>query len=148
MIEMAFFPVRTVSGKELEVALLIETRAKAMGLDVRSVVVPPRIKGFVIVEAPAHFIVLEVTRGIKHVKGGPGKKMKKEEVLKLVKPIPIIELINVGDIVELVAGPFKGMKAKVEGKDVEKNEVILNILEAAYPLQITVPADYVKPVRR
>ena len=145
---MPFFPVRTVSGKELEVALVIESRAKSMNLDVRSIVVPPRIKGFIIVEAPAAFVIMEAIRGIKHVKGGPGKKMSKDEVLKLVKPKPIIELIELGDIVELVAGPFKGMKAKVEAKDVDKNEVVLNILEAAYPLQITVPANYVKPVRR
>jgi len=145
---MAFFPVRTVNGKELEVALIIESRARSLDLDIRSIVVPPRIKGFVIVEAPAPFIIMDAIKGIKHVKGGPGKKMTKEEVIKLVKPKPIIELLEIGDIVELVAGPFKGMKAKVEAKDTDKNEVVLNILEAAYPLQITVPASYVKPVRR
>ena len=145
---MAFFPVRTVSGKELEVALIIEERAKANNLDIRSVVVPPRIKGFIIVESPAHFIVREVIQGIKYVRGGPGKKMKLEEVLKLIKPVPIIETINVGDIVELVAGVFKGMKARVEAKRPEKDEVVVSILEAAYPLQITVPAEYVRPVQR
>jgi len=145
---MAFFPVRTVSGRELEVALLVEERAKALNLDVKSIIVPPRIKGFIIVESPAHFIVAEAVRGIRYVRGGPGKKMKLEEVIKLIKPIPIIETINVGDIVELVAGVFKGVKAKVEAKIPEKNEVVLSIIEAAYPLQITVPADYVRPVRR
>ncbi len=145
---MAFFPVRTVSGRELEVALIIEERAKALNLDIRSVIVPPRIKGFIIVESPAHFIVKEAIQGIKYVRGGPGKKMKLEEVLKLIKPVPIIETINVGDIVELVAGVFRGMKAKVEAKIPEKNEVVVSILEAAYPLQITVPAEYVRPVQR
>jgi transcriptional antiterminator NusG len=144
---LAFFPVRTVSGKELEVALLIEERAKAHDLDVRSVVVPPRIKGFVIVESPAHFIVAEAIKGLKYVRGGPGKKMKLEEVLKIIKPKPIIETLEVGQIVELVAGVFKGVKAKIEAIDKNKNEVTVSILEAAYPLQITVPADYVRPVR-
>ncbi len=145
---MAFYPIRTISGRELDVALIIERRAKAMNLDIKSVIVPPRLKGFIIVEAPAPYIVLEAIRGIRDVRGGPGMRMNVDEVVKLIKPIPIIELIEVGDIVELVAGPFKGMKARVEFKDTTKNEVVLNILEAAYPLQITVPVDYVKPVKR
>ncbi|ABU82356.1 transcription elongation factor Spt5 [Ignicoccus hospitalis] len=143
-----FFPVRTVSGREIDVALLIEERARAKNLDVKSVIVPPRIKGFVIVESPAHFVVAEAVRGIKYVRGGPGKKISLEEVLKMIKPVPIIETVEVGDIVELVAGVFKGVKARVEAKIPEKNELVLSIVEAAYPLQITVPADYVRPVRR
>ena len=53
-----------------------------------------------------------------------------------------------GDIVEIIGGPFRGMKAKILRVEVAKNEVILNILESAYPLQITVPGDYVKLVRK
>ncbi|ALU11653.1 transcription antitermination protein NusG [Ignicoccus islandicus DSM 13165] len=145
---MPFYPVRTTTGREIDVALIIERRAKSSRLDVRSVVVPPRLKGFVLVEAPAPYVVLEVIRGIRDVRGGPGRRMEVDEVVKLIRPTPVIELIDVGDIVELVAGPFKGMKARVEFKDPSKNEVVLNILEAAYPLQITVPVDYVKPVKR
>jgi len=120
---MAFFPIRTVSGKELDVAILIEARAKSTNAEIYSVIVPPRIKGFVIVEAPASYVIYDVIRGIKHVKGSPGRKISEEEITKLIKPVPVIDLIEVGDIVKLVAGPFKGMRARVEGKDKEKNEV-------------------------
>ena len=39
------------------------------------------------------------------------------------------------------------MKARIVSIDKGKNEVVLSILEAEFPLPITVPGDYVKPVK-
>ena len=40
------------------------------------------------------------------------------------------------------------MKAQVVRVDPAKNEVVLNVLEGvAFPLQITVPGDSVRPIR-
>ncbi len=145
---MSFFPVRTVVGRELDIALIIENRAKSMNLDIRSIIVPPRTRGYIIVEAPSHYVVNVAIRDLKYVRGRVGRRMSEDDVMKLIKVEPIVTKINVGDIVEIIGGPFRGMKAKVEAKDEERNEVVLSLLEASYPLQITLSADLVKPVRR
>ncbi|WFO75847.1 transcription elongation factor Spt5 [Desulfurococcaceae archaeon MEX13E-LK6-19] len=144
-----YYAVRTTAGREIDVALIMENRAHRMRgeIDVRSIIVPPEIKGYVIVEAPGIHVVYPLVKEIKYVKGKAPGIIKAEEIEKLVKPKPVIEMVKEGDIVEVIAGPFRGMKARVVSVDRNKNEVVLNILEAEFPLPITVPADFVKPVK-
>jgi transcriptional antiterminator NusG len=52
-----------------------------------------------------------------------------------------------GILVEVIAGPFKGMQARVVRVDVTKEEVTIEILEAAFTLPITVHADYVRELK-
>jgi transcriptional antiterminator NusG len=60
----------------------------------------------------------------------------------------MIEELDIGDIVEVVSGPFKGMRAKITRVDQTKEEVVLELLEATFTLPITVHADYVKVVEK
>jgi transcriptional antiterminator NusG len=60
----------------------------------------------------------------------------------------VIEELDEDDLVEIVGGPFKGMRAKIMRVDRTKEEVILELLEATFTLPITVHADYVKLVEK
>jgi len=146
-----FFAVRTTAGRELDVALIIENRARVLreerGIDARAIVVPPGIKGYVFVEAPNLGSVYPLITDVKYVKRGQLVKVKPEEIERLVKPKPVIEMVNEGDIVEIIRGPFR-VKAQVVSVDRNKNMVMLSILEAAFNVPITVPGDYVKPVKK
>jgi len=142
-----YYAVRTTAGREIDVAVIMENRAVRLNIDVRSIIIPPGIKGYVIVEAPGVHAVYPLIKDLKYVKGRAFGIIKFEEIEKLVKPKPIIDMIKEGDIVEIIAGPFRGMKARVASIDRNKNEVILNILEAEFPLPITVPGDFIKPIK-
>jgi transcriptional antiterminator NusG len=61
---------------------------------------------------------------------------------------PVIEDLNVGDTVEIIGGPFKGMRAKITRTDKVKQDITLELLEATFTLPITVHADYVKLVEK
>jgi len=61
---------------------------------------------------------------------------------------PIIEELDMNDIVEVTGGPFKGMKAKITSIDRTKEEVTIELLEATFTLPITVHADYVKVIEK
>jgi transcriptional antiterminator NusG len=61
---------------------------------------------------------------------------------------PIIEELNVGNIVEVTGGPFKGMRAKITKVNKVKREATLELLEATFTLPITVSADYLKVVEK
>jgi transcriptional antiterminator NusG len=56
--------------------------------------------------------------------------------------------IQKGDIVEIISGPFKREKAKITRIDTQKEEVVVELLEAAVPIPITVKLDAVKVIRR
>jgi len=57
-------------------------------------------------------------------------------------------MIREGDIVEIIAGPFRGMRAKVISVNRSKNEITVNVMESEFPLPIVIPAEFVKPMRR
>jgi transcriptional antiterminator NusG len=56
--------------------------------------------------------------------------------------------IQKNDIVEVISGPFKGENAKVSRVDKMKEDVVVELVEAAVPIPITVKIDAVKVIRR
>ena len=56
--------------------------------------------------------------------------------------------IQINDIVEIISGPFKKEKAKITRIDKQKEEIVVELLEAAVPIPITVKMDSVKVIRR
>ena len=56
--------------------------------------------------------------------------------------------IQKNDIVEIISGPFKREKAKVTRVDKAKDEVVVELLEAAVPIPITLTLANVKVIRR
>jgi len=141
-----FYAVRTIGGREIDVALLLETRVRERGLDIRSIIVPPRGKGVVLVEAPASFVVAEAIRGIPYARSIAPGYIPPEEIDKVVKE-EVAVAIKEGDIVEIIAGVFRGLRARVERVDPERREAELVILDASYNLRISLPLDSVRPVR-
>jgi len=138
------FIVRTTAGQENNVALLIETRSKINKIPIYSILALPNLKGYVIMETRGLHSVYEAIKGLKHIKGKVSGTLRWEDLESMIKPKPLIELLFVGADVEIVAGPFRGMKAKITSIDKTRNEVSLSILEANYPLTITVPVDYIR----
>ena len=56
--------------------------------------------------------------------------------------------IQKNDICEIISGPFKREKAKITRIDKQKEDVVVELLEAAVPIPITVKMDAVKVIRR
>jgi transcriptional antiterminator NusG len=143
-----FYLVRTTARQELNVALLIENRARVNNIPLYSIVIPPDVKGYLVLETPRSSHVELLIRDMQHVKRRVQGTLTLEDVERMVKPKAMVELLNPGDMVEVIAGPFQGIKAQVISVNRARNEVVLNILESAYPLKVTVPGDYVKPVSK
>jgi transcriptional antiterminator NusG len=71
-----------------------------------------------------------------------------KEIEHMLEQVKIQVNIQKNDIVEIISGPFKREKAKVTRIDQAKEEVIVELLEAAVPIPITVKLDAVKVIRR
>jgi len=144
-----YLVLRTTANQEINVALMIESVAKSMSdSGLYSIVVPPEIKGYIILEARGLHVVNRLIRDIKHVKGSAIGSLSWSEVERLIKTVSPIEKVKPGDIVEIVSGPFKGLKARVISVDMQKNLVTVRMLEASYSMEATLPGDDIRPEKR
>lgn len=117
-------------------------------LPIKAVLVPEALKGYVFVEAEGPHFVEEAISGIKHVRSRVPGLVNFSEIERYIVTKPVIEELDIDDIVEVVGGPFKGMKAKITRIDKTKQEVTLELLEATFTLPITVHGDYVKLIEK
>jgi transcriptional antiterminator NusG len=143
-ISSMIFAVRTTAGQEKNVADLIAAKAQMKNIPLIAILVPETLKGYVFVEAQSPHFVEESIAGIRHVKSRVPGIVNFSEVERYIVVKPVIEELDEEDIVEVIGGPFKGMRAKITRVDKTKEEVTLELLEATFTLPITVHADYVK----
>ncbi len=139
-----YFAVRTTAGQEKSTALLIFARCLSRSLPIKAIISPDEVRGFIFVEADSPHFVEQAVIGIKHAKGYVPGKVNPDEIESFLVPKSPLEGLNIGDIVEIISGPFRGMKGKVTRIDYAKEEVTLELLEAAYTLPITVHGDSVR----
>jgi transcriptional antiterminator NusG len=142
------FAVRTTAGQEKNVADLIAARITTTNLPIKAILVPETLKGYVLIEAEGPHFVEKAIAGIKHVRSRIQGIVSFKEVEQYIVMKPVIDELDEQDLIEIVGGPFKGMKAKITRIDKTKEEVTLELLEATFTLPITVHADYVRLVEK
>jgi transcriptional antiterminator NusG len=143
-IKSHFFAVRTTGGQEKVVMGLLENRIKLKKINIQAVLLLDNLKGYVVVEAINANAAFDALQGIRHVRGQlRGELQFKDIEGYLVKKSTVSELA-VDKIVEIIGGPFKGMKATVTRIDHEKEEATVILLDAPYQLPVTVDANYLK----
>ncbi|MCJ7722322.1 transcription elongation factor Spt5 [Candidatus Bathyarchaeota archaeon] len=147
-ISTSIFAVRTTAGQEKNVANLIEARVKMGELQIQTVLVPELLKGYVFIEADGPHSVEKAITGVKHIRSRVPGVVTFPEIERYIIVKPVIEELDDGDLVEVIGGPFKGMRAKITRVDKAKEDVTLELLEATFTLPITVHADYVKLVEK
>ena len=165
------FAVRTTGGQEKIVMRLLEARmkldqkneeeiekAKEEGKEIKideafprvkniqSVVLLSDLKGYVVIEALDASAMFNAIQGIRHVRGQLRGELTYEEIEKYLIRKSTVSELAVENTVEIIAGPFKGMKATITRLDQEKEEATVVLLDATYQLPVTVDANYLKLV--
>ena len=56
-------------------------------------------------------------------------------------------VFNEDDVVEIIGGPFKGEKGKIQRIDSVKDEVTVELLEASIPIPVTISTELVRLIR-
>jgi len=140
----SIYVVKTTANQERSVANVIAHVARKEKYDVRALLVPDVLKGYVLVEASAPEVVDQAIQGVPHARSVIKGSSSIEEVEHFLTPKPVVTGINEGAIVELISGPFKGEKARVKRVDVAKEEITVELFEAMVPIPITVRGDHVR----
>lgn len=127
---------------------MISDRARKKSLNVFSVLRPHGLRGYILLEAEDRESAEEAAFDLPYVKGIIGKTINYEEIKNMIEPSAATISIKEGDIVEMIAEPFKKEKAKVLRINKQKDEVVVSLLGAVVPLPVTVRLDNVKVIRR
>jgi len=143
-----FYAFRVTAGQEYNVAHLLYNRASKGQYNVDSIVVVPGVKGLLFIECRALYEAQRLVAGMKHVRGAVRGAISFSEMESFIKPKPVVEAVRVGDLVEIIRGPFAGMRGKIISVDPARNEVKVELAEAVYVLPVTISADDIKVVKR
>jgi len=142
------FIIKVTTNKEERAIDMIAERSQKKDLDVYTVSRPHGLRGYVLLEAEDRASAEEAAFNLPYVKGIIGTTITYEEVKGMLKPT--IETISIkqGDIVEMIAEPFKKEKAKVLRIDKQKEEVVVSLLGAVVPIPVTIKLDNIRVIRR
>ncbi len=143
---MPIWAVKVTAGRELFFAERISEKAKRLDAEIYSVVVPFNIRGFVFVEGSSYEEVVRVCAGERNFKGLIKQPIPLDQMDNIIGVKEVEIEVNPGDIVELIAGPFVGERAKVIRT--EKDKVVIELMDAAIPVQITVGKENIKVVKK
>jgi len=140
--------VKTTGGQERTVATFVASRALQKNKQIYSILALDTWKGYVLFEAPNSQVVDESIQGFKHVRSKIPGMMQYQDIEKFLVTKSMMAELNENDIVEIVAGPFKSMRAKISRVEQAKQEITVVLLDTPYQLPVTVDAAYLKLVSR
>ncbi len=144
----AIMAVKTSIGHERSVADSVSSRAKSSDAGIYSILSPTTMRGYVFVEAMNAERLQQMVKGIRRARGLVRGETSLEEIDHFLEPQPLVSGIMEGDIVELVSGPFKGEKARVQHIDESKEQITVELFEAMVPIPVTVRGDNVRVIEK
>lgn len=146
--DVSIFVVKTTANQERSVANMIERIVDKQKLDIRAILVPDELKGYLLVEAPSREVVEGAIMTVPHAKSVIKGESTFKEIEHFLTPKPSVTGILEGSIVELISGPFKGEKARVKRVDELHEEITVELFEAMVPIPVTVRGDNVRVLRK
>jgi transcription termination/antitermination protein NusG len=142
------FALRTTANREDQVMDFVVSNAKKKGIEVYSIVRPHGMRGYIFIEAATKVDAEQAAFNIPYARGILPKPVEYKEIEHMLEQVKHDVNIQKGDIVEIISGPFKREKAKISRVDKTKEEVVVELLEAAVPIPMTLKMDAIKVIRR
>jgi transcription termination/antitermination protein NusG len=148
-VESHLFALRTTANREEQVMDFVSSNSKKRGLGIFAVVKPHGMRGYIFIEAKERIDAEQASFKVPYARGLLPKEIQLSEIEHMLEITKKIEInIRKNDVVEIISGPFKREQAKITRIDKTKEEVVVELLEAAVPIPITLKTDAVKVIRR
>lgn len=142
------YALRTTANREDQVMDFVSSNAEKRNLEIFSVTHPHGLRGYIFIEAENKEDVEKAYQGVPYARGILPSTIDYKEIEHMLEQVKVQVNIQKNDVVEIISGPFKREKAKVSRVDKQKGEVVVELLEAAIPIPITVKLDSIKVIRR
>lgn len=146
--ENKIFALKTSANREDQVMDFIDANVKKKKLEVYSLIKAHGMRGYIFIEANDFEEAQQAFSGVPYAKGILPKPLEYSEIEPMLEQIKTQVNIQERDVVEIISGPFKKEKAKVKRINMAKEEVVVELLEAAIPIPVTVKLDSIKVIRR
>ncbi|NDB32414.1 MAG: transcription elongation factor Spt5 [Nitrososphaeria archaeon] len=143
-IKTHLFAIRTTGGQEKVVMNLLQSKINNGQINLYSVLLVDNLKGYIVVEAKDANSAFNSLQGIRHIRGQLRGEMEFKDIEGYLVTKSNAPNIAVDNVVEIIGGPFKGMKATVTRVDNDKQEATVILLDAPYQLPVTVDSNYLK----
>jgi transcription termination/antitermination protein NusG len=145
--ETKIFSIKTQVGKEQNTADLLNSRAQKSELEFPAILVTPELRGYVFVEGYDRERLKDVIKTISYARTVLDGDIPIEQIEHFLVPTSAVAKIAEGDVVEMVAGPFRGETAKVTHIDDTKEEITVELFESVVPIPITVRGEQVRVIK-
>ena len=143
------YGLRTAANREDQVVdYLISKLQKQPNAGIIAVIRPHGMRGYIFIEATSKGDAEATLQGVPYARGLLAHEIPYAEIEHMLEQVKIEMNIHKNDIVEIISGPFKRENAKVIRINKQKEEIVVELLEAAVPIPITVKMDAVKVIRR
>ncbi len=142
------FALRTTANREDQVMDFVSSNVVKKVIEVYSIIRPHGMRGYIFLEALSRSEAERAAFNVPYARGILPKTIDYREIEHMLEQVKREINIKKYDIVELISGPFKRENAKVTRIDTQKEEVVVELLESAVPIPITVSMDAVKVIRR
>lgn len=146
---ITIFAIKTSIGHEKMVVNSIANRARKRHAEIFAILSPTKLRGYILVEGRKNVNSIQnLIKGLEHVKNIIEGDTALGEIEHFLTPKPLVSGIAIGDIVEIVNGPFKGEKARVRQIDESKEEITVELFEAMVSIPVTIRGDHVRVLEK
>jgi len=142
------YALRTTANREDQVMSFVTSNAARKKLGVYTVIRPHGMRGYIFLEAASRADAEQAAFGVPYARGLLPNIIQYNEIEHMLEQVKREMNIQKNDIAEIISGPFKREKCKITRIDRAKEEVVVELLEAAVPIPITVKMDAVRVIRR
>ncbi|MFT4313236.1 MAG: transcription elongation factor Spt5 [Candidatus Woesearchaeota archaeon] len=145
---LVIYAVRCTANREEQVLDFLSSNIAKKKLAVYAAFRPHGMRGYIFIETIDLPEAQRAVYQVPYARGVLDKPVSYQEIEHMFDIVKTEVNIQKGDIAEIISGPFKREQVKITRVDQQKEEVIVELLEAAVPIPITVKMDAVKVVRR
>lgn len=143
------FAVRTAANREDQVIDYLISKLERNDNPIAfSVIRAHGMRGYIFIEAASKQDAEAAVARVPYARGILPQEIPYQEIEHMLEQVKVEMNIRKNDIVEIISGPFKRENAKIIRINKVKEEVVVELLQAAVPIPITVSMDSVKVIRR
>ncbi len=142
------YAIRVTANREDQVMSFLSSNVQRKKLNVYSIVRPHGLRGYIFAEAESYSDIEQAAYGVPYSRGALQEQVPYKEIEHMLEQAKKEVNIKKNDIAEIISGPFKRQQCKITRIDKAKEEVVVELLEAAVPIPITLKMDAIKVIRR
>ncbi len=146
---MPIYLFRAKLGQEKSLAKMVMLKGNRKDSGVYAVLLSDEYRGYAFIEGETQLKIEASLNGIRTLSARAiqNKEVPIEELEKILNPRPSIEGLKVGIIVQIIDGPFKGLKGRLTRVEENNQEITVELIDSTMSLPVKIHADYVKKIR-